>query len=142
MTASALHIVWLMLVMLFVWSGSAGGTGDDDDIDWTPFDHPDDNKTFEMDFAETEAPITSVTLFVPDDAKVSLGGVETRADGPMRYFSTSRLKDGESWSSYQVVVTVERDGKLVRREKTIDVNAGDSVNLRFDFEGDSQVASR
>ena len=39
-------------------------------------------------------------------------------------------------------VTVERDGKLVRREKTIDVNAGDSVNLRFDFEGESQVASR
>ena len=101
-----------------------------------------DNKTFEMDFGQTETPVTSVTLFVPDNAKVSLGGIPTRASGPMRYFSTSKLQDGQSWKSYQVVVTLERDGKLVQREKTIDVNAGDSVNLRFDFDGDVQVASR
>jgi len=99
-------------------------------------------KTFDMDFEETKDPITSVTLFVPDDAKVTLGGVETNADGPMRYFSTSRLKDGESWSSYQVVVTVERDGKQVKRERVIDVNAGDSVNLRFDFDNVDKVATR
>ena len=101
-----------------------------------------DNKTFDMNFDQNSDPITSVTLLVPEDARVSLGGVDTNASGPMRYFSTSKLKDGESWSAYRVVVTVERDGKQLKRERVIDVNAGDSVNLRFDFDSDGQVASR
>ncbi len=101
-----------------------------------------DNKTFEMDFKESGDLLTSVTLFVPEDAKVSLGGVETKAGGDMRYFSTDKLKDGERWDQYRVVVTVERDGKQLKRERVVDVNAGDSVNLRFDFDNDSQIATR
>jgi uncharacterized protein (TIGR03000 family) len=101
-----------------------------------------DNKTFEMDFDNQQQLVTSVTLFVPDDAEVTMGGVKTSARGPMRYFSTSKLQDGDSWESYRVLVTVERDGKQVQRERMIDVNAGDSVNLRFDFDTDTRVATR
>jgi len=100
------------------------------------------SKTFDMDFQQDSEVVTSVTLFVPEDATVELGGVETNAQGSMRYFSTKQLKDGQSWSGYQVTVTVERDGKQVKRERVIDVNAGDSVNLRFDFDADEQIAAR
>ncbi len=100
------------------------------------------NKTFELDFAQAQQTITSVTLFVPEDAQVNLGGVETKATGPMRYFSTDSLEPGDQWKAYQVSVTVERDGEKVTRKRYVDVNAGDSVNLRFDFDADEQVASR
>ena len=100
------------------------------------------NKTFNMSFDGDQAPITSVTLFVPENAKVSLGGVETDAKGAMRYFSTTKLANGEAWEDYRVLVSVEVDGKTVQRERVINVNAGDSVNLRFDFDADGQIASR
>ncbi|MGI9515526.1 MAG: TIGR03000 domain-containing protein, partial [Pirellulaceae bacterium] len=100
------------------------------------------NKTFELDFQQAEETITSVTLFVPEDAQVSLGGVETKASGPMRYFSTTSLKHGDQWKAYQVSVTVERDGEQITRKRYVDVNAGESVNLRFDFDTAEQVASR
>lgn len=100
------------------------------------------DKTFAMDFQQANELITSVTLFVPEDASVTLGGVKTDASGTVRYFSTTGLKEGQSWNSYHVVATVERDGKQIRRERTIDVNAGDSVNLRFEFDKEEQVATR
>ena len=100
------------------------------------------NKTFNMSFDGDQAPITSVTLFVPENAKVSLGGVETDAKGAMRYFSTTKLANGEAWEDYRVLVSVEVDGKTVQRERVINVNAGDSVNLRFDFDAEGQIASR
>ena len=100
------------------------------------------NKTFELDFDQAAETITSVTLFVPEDAVVTLGGVETGATGPMRYFSTNTLEPGDQWKAYQVSVTVERDGEQITRKRYVDVNAGDSVNLRFDFDTGEQVASR
>ncbi len=100
------------------------------------------NKTFDIDFDVEPELITSLTLFVPDDAKVELGGAETAATGPMRYFSTKSLGKGQSWNDYVVSVTITRDGQKVTKNRVIDVQAGESVDLRFDFEGENSVASR
>ncbi len=100
------------------------------------------NKTFDIEFDPNDQLVTSVTLLVPDNARVKMGGVETRATGNMRYFSTATLKQGEKWENYTVSVTVNRDGQEVTREKVINVNAGDSLSLQFDFDLDEKVASR
>jgi uncharacterized protein (TIGR03000 family) len=99
-------------------------------------------KTLDIDFNPESQLITSVTLNVPDDARVQLGGVETGARGAVRYFSTSTLKAGDSWNDYVVAVTVVRDGQEVTQTRTVNVRAGDSLNLDFDFDNDERVAAR
>ena len=54
-----------------------------------------------MSFDEKKDLLTSVTLFVPEDAKVTLGGMETNASGTMRYFSTTTLEEGKAWEDYK-----------------------------------------
>ncbi len=99
-------------------------------------------KTLDIDFDTDDPLITSVTLLVPEDARVKLGGVDTGARGSMRYFSTESLKSGEKWGDYTVTVSVVRGGEEVTRTKTVDVEAGDSLSLSFDFDMDEKVASR
>ena len=99
------------------------------------------NKVLDFNFDETEL-ITSLTLNVPSDAKVTLGGVETQAAGTTRFFSTKALKKGTSWKNYDVLVTVVRDGKKKTQHKTIDLKAGSAVNLDFEFESGELVAQK
>ncbi|MGB1706959.1 MAG: TIGR03000 domain-containing protein, partial [Rubripirellula sp.] len=80
-------------------------------------------------------------LNVPADAVVTLAGNATRGDGSVRTYRTSQLKDGQVWSGYTVRVTAEIDGKPVSEERTIDLVAGSTNELFFDF-GLSKVASR
>ncbi len=103
------------------------------------------NKNLDFDFGETRELITSLTLSVPADAKVSLGDVQTSSVGPVRYYSTKELKKGEAWKDYKVVVSVNRNGKTVSQEKTVTVAAGQSMQLNFDFESNlpaPKIASR
>jgi uncharacterized protein (TIGR03000 family) len=100
------------------------------------------SRTLEFGFSPDEQLLTSLTLLVPPDAKVALGGVETRATGPLRYFSTDTLKDGEKWENYTVSVTVNRNGKDITQEKTVSLDAGSSVRLNFDFDAESQIAAK
>ena len=80
---------------------------------------------------------TTITLHVPADARVTLGGNETASGGELRQFTTTDLPSGQQWEDYQIVVTVERDGELVKRERKITVNGGDSRDLVFNFTEDS-----
>lgn len=96
----------------------------------------------DFDFDVQDQLLTSVTLFVPDNAKVFLGGAQTRAVGPVRYFSTTSLKNGEKWDDYTVRVVLDQNGEEVVREKRIDVAAGESVQLSFDFEDGGKIAAR
>ncbi len=90
-----------------------------------------------------DAPVeTSLTVRVPDEAKVTLSGSETRSVGSERKFVTRRLKAGEVWSDYTVVVTFERDGETLTKEQTIELRAGESRTLTFNFEDEALVASR
>ena len=89
-------------------------------------------RTVEFDF---DRPVTTVlALKVPVDAKVRLCGAETSATGERRFFETSKLKDGQSWEDYEIEVVVNRDGKEVVARKSLELCAGDSQSIVFDFE--------
>jgi uncharacterized protein (TIGR03000 family) len=86
-------------------------------------------------------PVTTLTVNVPENAKVYLAGTETSGTGAVRVFKTSKLKDGESWANYTVRVALDQDGQTLDMEKVVDLQAGDSQSLTFDFDA-PQVASR
>jgi uncharacterized protein (TIGR03000 family) len=91
-------------------------------------------------FAETNAKIqTSLTLNVPEGAKVTLAGNPTKATGSQRVFLSSQLKVGETWDDYSV--EVELEGKVKRQ--AIRLIGGDQLALSFDFEEPKdQLASK
>ncbi len=85
---------------------------------------------------------TSLTLHVPADAKVFLGGNETSATGEVRTFSTSGLTAGQEWSNYKVRVEMVRNGEKVVREEVITLKAGDARTLRFDLDNEKVANAR
>jgi uncharacterized protein (TIGR03000 family) len=87
-----------------------------------------------FDFADEAKSLTSLTLNVPEDAKVFLSGTPTQATGAVRRFSTSRLAQGENWGDYLVRVEVERSGQTLTKEKRITLSGGDQTELSFDFD--------
>ncbi len=93
---------------------------------------------------KTEEPaklITIVKLHVPADAQVNLAGNDTNGSGAVRTFRTSHLKPGEQWKNYTVRVTAMIDGQPVTEERTIDVIAGTTNEINFEFASDA-VAQR
>jgi hypothetical protein len=52
------------------------------------------------------------------------------------------LAQGQSWSNYEVAVTVVRDGKEIVRRQVINLNAGDAQKLTFDFDTETMVAAK
>jgi uncharacterized protein (TIGR03000 family) len=80
---------------------------------------------------QTPAPAvkTELTLRVPADATVILAGVPTKQTGEIRHFTTTRLASGQAWQNYQIVVEMQRDGKLVREERTITLTGGQPIDL-------------
>src|SRR6185295_7382405 len=82
---------------------------------------------------------TSVTLHVPADAKVYLGGNESKSTGPVREFSTTKLADGQSWDNYSVRVEIVRDGKTLSKSEKLSLKAGEARDVSIDFDS-AQVA--
>jgi uncharacterized protein (TIGR03000 family) len=74
--------------------------------------------------AQAPAVKTQLTLRVPAGAKVTLAGVQTKQTGEVRQFTTTRLANGQAWQNYQVVVEMDKNGKLVREERTITLTGG------------------
>jgi uncharacterized protein (TIGR03000 family) len=77
---------------------------------------------------------TSITVKVPANAKVNLGGNDTNATGETRVFRTSALNAGGEWKDYKIVVTAEIDGRQITKEQTFDLKAGENRELTFDFD--------
>ncbi len=75
--------------------------------------------------------MTVVALEVPENAKVELAGNLIKGSGVERKFTTKKLKKGETWDDYKVVVTYQRNGKEVVQEKTLDVIGGQAYTLSF-----------
>jgi uncharacterized protein (TIGR03000 family) len=94
-----------------------------------------------FDFNASASAETSLTVHVPADAKVFLAGNTTKASGETRVFRTTGLTGNKSWNDYTVRVELERGGRTITKEETISLKAGESQELRFDFDGD-KVASR
>lgn len=85
---------------------------------------------------------TSLTVHVPADAKVFLGGNETTATGTVRTFTTTGLQDGQEWTNYKVRIELRRDGELVTREEVITLKSGDNRTLRFDIDSEKVADAR
>jgi uncharacterized protein (TIGR03000 family) len=95
-----------------------------------------------FDFAAGDSIETSLTLHVPSDAKVYLAGNPTKAGGETRIFRTTGLSGSKAWENYTVRVELNRGGQTVTKEETISLKAGESQELRFDFEGDKVASAR
>ena len=95
---------------------------------------PSDLETTKSEQANAKV-ITVVKLMVPSDAVVNLAGNDTNGAGPIRTFRTTALKAGEKWENYTVRVSTRIGGQLVSREQTVNVVAGSTTELEFDFEG-------
>ncbi len=91
--------------------------------------------------AARDSAATSLTLHVPESARVVLEGQPTEVTGQMRRFVTRELNEGQRWEDYRVVVEFEQDGRVQTSVKTIDLVAGRDHQLSFDFLP-PQVASR
>jgi uncharacterized protein (TIGR03000 family) len=94
-----------------------------------------------FDFPGASQIETSLTVHVPAEAKVYLAGNATKAGGETRIFRTTGLNNGKSWDGYTVRVELERGGRTITKEESITLKAGQSQELRFDFDGD-KVAAR
>ncbi len=84
---------------------------------------------------------TMITVNVPADAELTLAGSKTISKGARRKFTTKQLAEGQIWSGYTIVASLERNGQTLTKEQTIDLRGGESRQLTFDFEL-NQVASR
>jgi uncharacterized protein (TIGR03000 family) len=100
------------------------------------------DKSVDFAFDGPTDTVTSLSLSVPEDAKVSLAGSETTTTGSFRYFSTKGLAQGSEWKDYEVVVTVVRDGRELSRREVVSLAAGESRHLTFDFEDVTLASSK
>jgi uncharacterized protein (TIGR03000 family) len=73
---------------------------------------------------------TSLTLHVPEQARVVLEGRSTEVTGNVRTFVTRELRDGQRWEGYRVVVEFEQDGRVETSSKTIDLIGGGAADGR------------
>ncbi len=78
--------------------------------------------------------ITTLKVFVPEDAKLYLAGEECNKTGSVRTFRTKKLAAGRSWQEYTVQVVVYRNGERISEERTIKLAAGETRSLSFDFD--------
>jgi uncharacterized protein (TIGR03000 family) len=89
--------------------------------------------SLDFDFNDEGVVETSLTLNVPEDAKVYLSGHETKTMGDQRRFSTTRIEEGQEWADYLVRVSVKREGRTLTKEQRVTLNGGDQAELDFDF---------
>jgi uncharacterized protein (TIGR03000 family) len=95
-----------------------------------------------FDFAAGDNVETSLTVHVPSDAKVYLAGNATKASGETRVFRTTGLSGSKAWNDYTVRVELERSGRTIVKEETISLKAGESQELRFEFDEDKLASAR
>lgn len=99
----------------------------------------DKNVNFDFDSQDL---ITSLTLEVPENARVTMSGHDTQLEGSIRYFSTKELKEGQKWEDYEIKVTVEKDGKPTTMTRKVNLVAGESKLVSFTADEEVKVASR
>ena len=80
----------------------------------------------------TVAVTTSLTLRVPEGAKVWIEGQPTAKEGAVREFLTSALHAGETWEGYEVKVAMVVDGRSIETTKRIDLIGGKAIDLAID----------
>lgn len=81
----------------------------------------------------------TLTVNVPQDARIYVNGVKTKSVGSERSYISRGLQAGMNYT-YQVRAELERDGKLVEETKTVSMQAGRTARVAFSLEA-SEVAT-
>lgn len=87
-------------------------------------------------------PVTRLTLDVPPDSRVYLNGTLMRQTGYRRSFATTELGPDQRYLSYPVRVEIDRDGRTLSQEHTIDLRAGQSRELVIYFDAPTDRVAR
>ena len=74
-----------------------------------------------------------ITVSVPEDARVTVNGRSTTSTGSERRFVSRGLSRGTHYN-YEVLATVDRDGETMNKTRVIEVRAGQSHRVTFDFD--------
>jgi uncharacterized protein (TIGR03000 family) len=69
---------------------------------------------------------------VPEDAKIYVNGQATTSTGSSRQYVSRDLQSGFNYS-YEVRAEVVRDGRTIEQVKKVDLRAGQTANVAFDF---------
>lgn len=95
-----------------------------------------------FNFTATTTPVeTTLTLHVPENAKVFLSGRLTKATGETRVYRSTAMNAGEVWDDYTVRIEFEENGTTVSREEKIVLTGGESSEMAFDA-NTQRLASR
>ena len=73
-----------------------------------------------------------LAVSVPDDAKIFVNGVNTTSTGEDRTYVSRDLNGGYNYT-YEVRAEVVRDGKTVEQVKSVNLRAGETARVAFDF---------
>jgi uncharacterized protein (TIGR03000 family) len=73
-----------------------------------------------------------LTVFVPDDARVTVNGLPTRSKGARRQYVSHGLKPGFSYK-YEIRAEVLRDGRVLSATRTVVLTAGDRREVAMNF---------
>jgi uncharacterized protein (TIGR03000 family) len=90
--------------------------------------------------AKAEAEAASVTVILPEGAKLTVNDVAVNAEGKQT-FQTPKLEKGKSYF-YTVKAELTRDGKPVSETRRVDVAAGKEVTVDFTKGSATLTASR
>ncbi|MDA7978193.1 MAG: TIGR03000 domain-containing protein [Pirellulales bacterium] len=77
---------------------------------------------------------TTLIVTMPADAKLMLAGKDTNSSGDRRQFTTTHLREGETWESYVVRGELERDGQTLVATQYVDLAAGEVREIKLDFD--------
>ena len=73
-----------------------------------------------------------LTIWVPNEAKVTINGMLTKSTGSKRHFVSYGLRPGYSYE-YKVKAEIVRDGEVLVEEQTISLKAGGQNGVAFGF---------
>ena len=79
-----------------------------------------------------------LSVNVPEDAKVFVNGLATTSTGADRQYVSRDLQSGFNYT-YEVKAEVVRDGKTVEQVKQVNLRAGQTAELAFDFPATEQL---
>lgn len=82
-----------------------------------------------------------LNVIVPEDAKVFVNNYETKSLGTERRFVSAGLEIGRDYT-YELKAEVVRDGKPVVETKVVKLQAGQTAELQFTFDGSAQPADK
>lgn len=74
----------------------------------------------------------ALSIWVPNDAKVTINGFVTKTTGAMRRYICDDLRPGHTYD-YEVKAEIVRDGKVVTEVQMVSLTAGERGRVAFNF---------